>query len=110
MRVKGTTAEIWVGQAHRSEWMCTQVSKVKVVFGEFETSRNRSRLDIDSSFPKGFRRQVYAVNPRHLQGWHVGASIGYTSHAKKLDASRKYQGIDIEIRETTSLRRATLNE
>jgi hypothetical protein len=170
--VKETTAEIWIGPAHESEWMGTQgglnathllllrensrpkwmlmpgnlydvkppelsrpkvwipsyshpmedalllfavmgakVSEVRAVFGEFEKSRSRSRLDIDSSFPKGFPRQVYAVNQRYLQGWHVVASIGHTSHAKKdLDALRKYRGIDIEIRETTSFRRATLNE
>jgi len=91
--------------------MGAKLSEVKAVLREFDKSPNRSRLDIDGSFPKGFPRQVYASSQKHLKGWHVVVSVGDTSHAKKdLDALKKYKGLDIEVRETTSFQRGVFNE
>lgn len=86
--------------------MGAKVAEVRAVLGEFEKSRNRTRLDIDASFPKGFPRQVYAANQKHLKDLHVVVSVGEGSHAKKdLDVLMKYKGLDIEVRETTSFQR-----
>ena len=83
--------------------MGAKVPEVRAVLGEFEKSRSLTRLDIDASFPKGFPRQVYVANQKHLKGWHVVVSVGYASHAMKdLDALKKYGGLNIEVRETTS--------
>ena len=91
--------------------MGAKVPEVRAVLSEFDKSRNRSRLDIDASFPKGFPRQVYATNQKHLKGWHVVVSVGDASHAKKdLDALKKYKGLDIEVRETTSFQRRQISE
>lgn len=85
-----------------------KVSEVRAVLGEFEKSRNRSRLDIDARFPQGFPRQVYLANQRHLREWHVVVSAANGSIAKKdLDVLKKYKGLDVEIRETSSFQRAT---
>jgi hypothetical protein len=66
------------------------------------------RLDLDSSFPRGLPQQVYASNQRHLQGWHFVANIGDYSFAKKdLGSLRKYKGIDVEVRRTSSVHRGT---
>lgn len=86
--------------------MGAKVAEVRAVLGEFEKSRNRTRLDIDASFPKGFPRQVYAANQKHLKDLHVVVSVGEGSHEKKdLDVLMKYKGLDIEVRETTSFQR-----
>ena len=91
--------------------MGAKVPEVRAVLGEFEKSRSRTRLDIDAAFPKGFPRQVYAANQKHLKGWQVVVSVGDASHAKKdLDALKKYKGLDIEVRETTSFQKRTLSE
>jgi hypothetical protein len=91
--------------------MGAKVPEVRAVLGEFDKSRNRSRLDIDASFPKGFPREVYAANQKHLKGWHVVVSVGDASHAKKdLAALKKYKGLDIEVRETTSFQRRSNKE
>ena len=90
--------------------MGAKVPEVRAVLGEFDKSQNRSRLDIDALFPKGFPRQVYAANQKHLKDLHVVVSIGNGSLAKKdLDALKKYKGIDVEVRETSSFQRR-LNE
>lgn len=91
--------------------MGAKVPEVRAVLGEFDKSRNRSRLDIDASFPKGFPREVYAASQKHLKGWHIVVSVGDASHAKKdIDALKKYKGIDIEVRETTRFQRSDINE
>lgn len=91
--------------------MGAKVPEVRAVLGEFDKSRNRSRLDIDASFPKGFPREVYAANQKHLKGWHFVVSVGDASHAKKdIDALKKYKAIDIEVRETTRFQRSAINE
>ena len=88
--------------------MGAKVPEVRAVLSEFEKSRNRSRLDIDASFPNGFPRQVYLANQKHLKDWHLVVSASNGSHAKKdLTALRKYKGIDVEVRETTSFQRAS---
>jgi hypothetical protein len=91
--------------------MGAKVPEVRAVLGEFEKSRSRNRLDIDELFPKGFPRQVYAANQKHLKGWHVVVSVGGGSHARKdLDTLKKYKGLDIEVRETTSFQRRAQSE
>lgn len=91
--------------------MGAKVPEVRAVFGEFEKSRNRTRLDIDASFPKGFPRQVYAANQKHLKGLHIVVSVGDASHAKKdLDELKKYKGLDIEVRRTSSFQRGEQSE
>jgi hypothetical protein len=91
--------------------MGAKVPEVRAVLGEFEKSRSRNRLYIDESFPKGFPRQVYTANQKHLKGWHVVISVGDGSHAKKdFGALKKYKGLDIEVRETTSFQRGTQSE
>ena len=86
--------------------MGAKTPEVCAVFGEFNKSRGRTRLDLDSDFPKGLPRQIYATNQRHLKGWHIVANIGDYSFAKKdLAALRKYKGVDIEIRRTTAVHR-----
>ena len=78
-------------------------SEIKAVFGEFEKSRSRSRLDLDELFGKGIPPEVYAACQRHLADWHVIVSVGDYSIAKRdLSALKKYKNLDIEIRETTS--------
>lgn len=90
--------------------MGAKVPEVRAVLGEFEKSRNRTRLDIDASFPKGFPRQVYAASQKHLKDWHVVLSVGTASHANKdLDALKKYKGLDIEVRQTTSFQKSQLD-
>lgn len=91
--------------------MGARVPEVRAVLSEFDKSRNRSRLDVDALFPKGFPRQVYVANQKHLSGWHVVVSVGNGSHAKKdLEILKKYKGLDIEVRETTSFQRATTEQ
>lgn len=88
--------------------MGAKVPEVRAVLSEFEKSRNRSRLDIDAAFPEGFPRQVYLTNQKHLNGWHVVVSASNGSHAKRdLSALKRYKGIDVEVRETTSFQRST---
>lgn len=88
--------------------MGARVPEVRAVLGEFEKSRNRVRLDVDAMFPKGFPRQVYAANQKHLKGWHVVISVGDGSHAKKdLGALERYSGLDVEVRETTKVLRSS---
>ena len=88
--------------------MGAKVPEVRAVLGEFDKSPSRTRLDIDEKFPNGFPKQVYVANQRHLKGWHVVVSAGDGSHAKKdLDALKKYKGLDIEVRETTSFQQST---
>jgi len=90
--------------------MGAKVPEVRAVLGEFEKSRSRQRLDLDSLFPKGLPRQVYSANQKHLKGWHVVANIGDYSFAKKdLNVLRKYKGLDIEVRRTTSIQRGDYN-
>jgi hypothetical protein len=85
-----------------------RIPEVCAVLREFEKSRSHMRLDLDSSFPRGLPQQVYASNQRHLQGWHFVANIGDYSFAKKdLDSLRKYKGIDVEVRRTSSVHRGT---
>ena len=91
--------------------MGAKVAEVRAVFGEFEKSSSRTRLDLDSSFPKGLPRQVYVASQRHLQGWHLIANIGDYSFAKKdLASLKKYKGLDIEIRRTSSMHHGTYDE
>ena len=90
--------------------MGAKVPEVRAVLGEFEKSRNRTRLDINALFPKGFPRQVYEANQKHLKGWHVVVSACNGSLAKKdLDALKKYKSIDVDVRETTSFQRRDLD-
>jgi len=91
--------------------MGAKVPEVRAVLGEFEKSRNRTRLDINALFPKGFPRQVYEANQKYLKGWHVAVSACNGSLAKKdLDALKKYKGIDVDVRETTSFQRRETDE
>lgn len=84
--------------------MGARIPEVKAVLAEFDKSKSRNRLDVDSLFPKGFPKQVYAANRRHLKDWHVVVSVGDYSYAKRdLKALKKYEGLDIEVRQTTTI-------
>ena len=83
--------------------MGAKIAEVKAVLGEFEKSRSRNRLDIGDNFPNGFPKQVYSTNQKHLKDWHVVASVGSYSLAKRdLESLTKYKGLDVEVRETTT--------
>lgn len=62
--------------------MGAKVAEVRAVLGEFGKSRSRNRLDVSEHFPKGFPRQVYSANQKHLKDWHVVVSVGDYSLAK----------------------------
>lgn len=88
--------------------MGAKVPEIRAVLGEFEKSHNRSRLDIDAAFPDGFPRQVYRSNQKHLKGWHVVVGLSDGSHANKdLEALSRYKGIDVEIRTTSYVQKAS---
>lgn len=83
-----------------------KIPEVCAVLGEFGKSRSRARLDLESSFPKGLPRQVYAANQKHLKGWHLVANIGdYSFATKDLNSLKKYKGLDIEVRRTSAMHR-----
>ena len=91
--------------------MGAKVPEVRTALGEVDKSRNRNYLDVDGLFPKGFPRQVYAANQKYLKNWHVVVSLSNGSHAKlDVDALSKYEGLDIEVRETTSFHRREIYE
>ena len=86
--------------------MGAKIPEVRAVLSEFEKSRNRSKLDVDAVFPKGFPKEVYSANQKHLRNWHFVISASDGSHAKKdLEVLKKYKGLDIEVRETSSFQR-----
>lgn len=86
--------------------MGAKVPEVRAVLGEFEKSKNKSRLDVDALFPKGFPKEVYLTNQKNLRDWHLVISASNGSHAKQdLGALKKYKGLEIEIRQTSSFQR-----
>lgn len=91
--------------------MGSKVPEVRAVLGEFEKSRNRSGLDINASFPKGFPRYLYAANQKHLKGWHVVVSVGDPSHAKnEIQSLERYASKGIEFRETMRFQRRSIRD
>jgi hypothetical protein len=79
--------------------MGARVQEVRAVFNEFEKSRSKSRLDLDTKFPFGLPKEVYESCRRHLSGWHLVLSLGAGSLAHAdVHELFSYNGLRVDIR------------